>query len=126
MQTGLASVCGVQPGILSRSWLGGRQTHTPSVLKAGMAAMQWHQKNKGRPTPTAAAGPPPYTAADAARVRALIARLEMSQVKVARACRVNQSALSDWLGGRNTQKPSVLKAGVAAMQWHHENKARLV
>ena len=124
-QAEVASACGVKAIALS-CWLGGRDTHTPGVLKAGAAAMRWHQKNKDRPTPVATAEPPPYNAADAARVGALIARLGMTQRGVASACGANQSALSDWLGGRHTRKPSVLKAGAAAMRWHHENKGRLV
>ena len=121
----VASACGVQRGALS-NWLGGRDTRTPRVLKAGAAAMRWHQENKDRPTPAAAAEPPPYNAADAARVRALIARLGVTQREVASVCGVSKGGLSNWLGGRDTRTPRVLKVGAAAMRWHHENKGRLV
>ena len=50
------------------------------MLKAGAAAMRWQQENKDQPAPTPSAEPPPYNVADAARVWALMARLEVSHV----------------------------------------------
>ena len=46
---------------------------------------------KRRKKPVAAAEPPPYNAADAARVRALVARLGLTQREVASACGVTTS-----------------------------------
>ena len=98
------------------SWLCGSNTHWASVHKVGAAAMRWHEANQGRPTPA------PYNAADAARVRALMARLGVKQAEVARAYGVGHSRLSLWLRGRDTHLLSVLKAGVAAMRWHEGNQ----
>ena len=106
----------------------GRDIHLPHVRKAGAGAIRWHKENKDRPRPTPSAKPPPYNAADTVRVRALITRLGVSQAKVARAaraCGVRGGALSNWLCGRDTHMPSVLKAGTAALRWHEQNKGRL-
>ena len=49
-QAEVGSACGVPQSVLSK-WLRGTQTHQLSVLRAGAAAMRWHQDNKDRPTP---------------------------------------------------------------------------
>ena len=84
--------------------------------------MAWHAANEGRPTPVAAQLAP-YNADDAARVRALMARLGVTQAEVARAGGVSDGALWQWLRGRHTHRPSTLKAGAAAMTWHAANKS---
>ena len=119
--TEVARACGVSRGVLSW-WLCGRDTHLPCVFKAGAAAMRWHEENQGRPTPGPSAEPLPYNAADAARVRALMARLGVKQKELARACGVKKSGLSHWLRGIDTHMPSVIKAGAAAMRWHEGNQ----
>ena len=97
------------------------------MLKAGAAAMRWYQENKDRPTPVPPAEPPPYNAADAARVGALMARvgalmarLKATQSEVARACGMQSGALSHWLRGRQTRTPSV----APAVRWRQQNKDR--
>merc|ERR1711995_217346 len=85
--------------------------------------MAWHAANHREPTPPPAPAPQsaPYNADDAARVRALMGQLGVSQAEVARAGGVSGSTLWDWLNGRRTQTPSVVEAGAAAMAWHAAN-----
>ena len=104
---------------------GGGVKSEPQRQGAGLRVLYAaSEESKDRPAPAAAAEQPSYNAADAARVRALIARLGMSQTEVASACGVKEGVLSKWLNGRLTHLPSVLKAGAAAMRWHQENKDR--
>ena len=96
-----------------------------AILAKNRTGPRWFDENKDSPTRAAAPPPPPYSASDAARVKALMARLRLSQADVARAIgESSNSALSKWLGGRNTRRPHVLRVGAAAMRWFEENKDR--
>ena len=61
---------------------------------------------------------------DAARVRALITRLGMTQKQVAMACGVSSGNLGKWLRGIDTHQPAMFEAGAAAMRWHEATKDR--
>ena len=60
--------------------------------------------------------PSTYEADDAAKVVALIQRLKVSQRKLASLLDVNHAGLSCWRRGVDTQHPSTVAAGKAAMQ----------
>ena len=104
--------------------IGGRKPVLAAAATAGRPRRRV-AANEGRPTPAppAAAQLAPYNADDAARVRALMARLGVPQAEVARATVANHRALSNWLCGRATHTPSTLKASTAAMAWHAANKS---
>ena len=120
-QSEVARACGVRDHNLG-GWLrGSGRAHSASVVKAGAAAMAWFAANKGRPAPL---DPRHCNVYDAARVRTLMARLDVSQVEVARACGVGPDSLDDWLRSKNAQCLFVRKAGAAAMAWHAANEGR--
>ena len=67
-------------------------------------------------TPAPSATPPPYSAADAARVRALIAGLGLSQAEVGRAFGAEATGLSLWLRGIDSHLPSPGRGANSAVQ----------
>ena len=64
----LAQICSLSHPVSLSSWLNGKNTHMPAVLRAGAKAMQWYEANKFRQSPTQQALPP-YKPADAKKAR---------------------------------------------------------
>ena len=124
-QSDVANALGITPTSLS-AWMIGKDVFQPAVQDAGAKAVRWYEQNKNRPTPTASAiaAPPPYDVADAKRVKALIARLRVTQADVARESSGDGGRFSQWLNGRNVHREATLKAGAAAMRWYEANKDR--
>ena len=112
---------GCSPRSLEK-WLEGKFTHYRGDMEAGRSAMQWYNVNKDKPSASNAL---PDNAQTAAKVSALLTRLEMTQ-----AALIVQSGLplskrhllSQWLHGKNTRQPAVAAIGETSLQWYEEHK----
>ena len=105
--------------------------HIPQEARqrAGVAAIRWWEENKDRTAPHLPPPPPPvqHDPAAAKRVQSLRLRLGLSIVQVAKEIgddEVSKPGLGKWLKGKDTTRPSVQLAGVAAIQWWEQNKDR--
>jgi transcriptional regulator with XRE-family HTH domain len=111
-----------RPGL--SKWLAGQNTGTPSVQAVGAAAVQWWQANKEKSPPPPPPTPMPHDPEAAKCVGLLMNHLGKITTVLALELEVGLTGLYDWLGGRNTGKPSVQAAGAAAVLWWQANEEK--
>jgi len=103
-------------------WLRGQKLSSPSVIKAGQAALRWYAANKdAKAAPPETAPVDQSTPEQRAQVKELIGRLGKSQTQAAQSMRVSNACLSNWLCGHKLSCPSTIKAGQAALRWYAAN-----